>query len=110
VAWHRPFPCPPVLLTRESKGDDVNNRIFFINQKELVLRRPDESDYEVVPPDEPVFILRARDTKALGTIRVYQSLFRPTSEHWKTIQAVIDDFTEFKKNNPERMGDPEEVY
>ena len=85
----------------------MNNRIFGINENfELELMRNNEQ----VPIYEPVFVLRARDCKALGTIRVYQSLFPPTSEHWKTIQTVIDDFMEFKKNNLEKMGDPEEVY
>ena len=85
----------------------MNNRIFTIaNGLMLALKKTGEE----VPPSEPVFILRARDTKALGTIRVYQSLFPPTSEHWKTIQAVIDDFTKFREENPARMGHPWEVY
>ena len=84
----------------------MNNRVFRIQEDDLVLRRTGVA----VSEDEPVFILRACSDKALGTLRVHQSLFAPTSEHWKVIQAVMDDFTEFKKNNPEKMGNPEEVY
>ena len=88
----------------------MNNRIFFINQKELVLKRPDKSDYEVVPKNEPVFILRARDCKAMGTIRCYQALFAPSSEQWKVVQDVIDDFAKFRKESPELVGEPDECY
>lgn len=88
----------------------MNNRIFCINQKELVLKRSDKSDYVIVPKDEPVFILRAEDKWALSTIRVYQSTFRPTSEQWKIIQDVINDFTEFKNKNPEKMKESSECY
>ncbi len=88
----------------------MNNRIFWINQKELVLKRPDKSDYEVVPKDEPVFILRARDRGALATVRVNQSRFSPTSKEWKVHQDVIDDFTKFREENPELMGEPSECY
>lgn len=85
----------------------MNNRIFIIaNGLMLTLKKTGEE----VPKNEPVFILRARDCKALGTIRVYQSLFPPTSEHWKTIQAVIDDFMKYRKKNYNKMGDPEKVY
>ena len=85
---------------------NINNRVFHIVGKGLVLSK----NNEFVSQDEPVFILRARDKKALGTIRCYQALFAPSSEHWKTIQAVIDDFTKFREENPARMGHPEEVY
>ena len=85
----------------------MNNRVFEINENfELELRRNNEQ----ISIDEPVFILRASDTQALSTIRVYQSTMAPTSEGWKVIQAVIDDFTEFKGLNRLKMGDPSEVY
>jgi len=84
----------------------MNNRIFGIANSFLLLLRTGEE----VPVTEPVFILRARDKQALSTIRVYQSTMPPTSEGWKIIQAVIEDFTEFKGLNRLRMGEPSEVY
>ena len=85
----------------------MNNRVFQIaNGLMLALKKTGM----VISDDEPVFILRACDTQALSTIRVYQSTMPPTSEGWKVIQAVIDDFTEFRKKNPGLMGEPSEVY
>ena len=85
----------------------MNNRVFEINEShELVLRKNGEK----IPFDEPIFILRARDMQALSTIRVYQSTMSPTSEGWKIIQVVIEDFTKFKQENLELMGIPSEVY
>lgn len=85
----------------------MNNRVFEIIHDTLVLRR---DVVETVPSDEPVFVLRSRDCKALATIRAYQSNFSPTSEHWKIIQAVINDFTKFRNENPDKMGEPKECY
>ena len=84
----------------------MNNRVFISDHDHLRLKLT----MQIVPEDEPVFILRACDTQALSTIRVYQSTMPPKSEGWKVIQAVIDDFTEFKNENPEKMGSPEKVY
>lgn len=84
----------------------MNNRVFRIIGTSLLLTK----NNELIPEDEPVFILRARDNKALGTIRAYQSIFAPTSEHWKVIQNVIDDFTKFRQENQEGMAEPSEVY
>ena len=84
----------------------MNNRVFTIANCLLKTL----SNGTSIPEDEPVFILRACDTQALSTIRVYQSVFVPTSKHWKIIQAVIEDFTKFREENPDLMGNSTEVY
>jgi len=84
----------------------MNNRVFHIIGNGLVLSK----NNAFIPDKVPVFILRACDTQALSTIRVYQSTMPPTSEGWKIIQNVIDDFTKFKQENPKLMGKPNEVY
>lgn len=84
----------------------LNNRIFTIDDDRLKLATLNVS----VPEDEPVFILRARDGFALSTIRSYQSTMSPTSDEWKVIQDVIDDFVKFKDENPYKMRRPSEVY
>jgi len=84
----------------------MNNRKFTIEDNKLKLIALKIT----IPEDEPVFILRARDNKALSTIRVHQSTFAPTSEHWKVVQTVIDDFTAFRQGNSVLMGAPSEVY
>lgn len=84
----------------------MNNRVFKIVDGDLVSKTDDVE----VPEGEPVFILRARDLKVLSTIRCYQSLFAPTSDNWKVIQEVLDDFNEFRQKFPERMKEPEDLY
>lgn len=85
----------------------MNNRVFYIGLDGLLtLTRTTKT----ISEDEPVFILRARDRQALSTIRVYQSTMPPTSEGWKIIQAVIDDFVKFKQENGILMGTPSDVY
>lgn len=84
----------------------MNNRVFCIDDNKLKLLR----NGKIVPETTPVFVLIARDTQALSTIRVYQSTMPPTSEGWKIIQNVIDDFTKFRQENPNQMGTPAQVY
>ena len=87
----------------------MNNRVFEIDSeihRNLIVK----STGKIVSENEPVYVLRACDNKALATIRVSQSNFAPTSKHWKIIQDVIDDFTKFRKENPELMKEPEECY
>lgn len=85
----------------------MNNQVFATNGRHsLLLKRTGE----LVPENEPVYVLRARDKGALATIRVNQSQFAPTSEHWKVVQNVIEDFAEFRQKNPDLMGEPSEVY
>jgi len=65
---------------------------------------------EVIPDDEPCFIIRARDKKALVTLKAY-FLFcaeeggDPT--HLKAISNRIEEFEKFEKENPERMKEPD---
>ena len=84
----------------------MNNEAFETVDGWLFSTRTNES----VPEDEPVFILRGRDLKALSTIRSYQSTFSPMHEHWKATQKVLNDFGEFREQNPEKMSEPEDLY
>ncbi len=65
---------------------------------------------EAIPEDEPIFILRACDRQASSILRVYQAKMRPASDCWKGLQAVIEEFTHFRQNNPDKMKQPEEAY
>jgi len=84
----------------------MDNNVFAIYENQLQIKRTGE----LIPDEEPVFILRARDKQALSTIRVYQSTLRPAGEEWKIIQEVIEKFTLFAGLNRLRMGNPSEVY
>ncbi len=85
----------------------MNNAVFEIVDNRLVSTT---KAGETVPDDEPVFILRGRDLKALSTIRSYQSTFSPMNDSWKTTQKVLNDFSEFREQNPKKMTEPEDLY
>ena len=78
---------------------------FEIRDNKLVNR----SSGEVIPDDEPTFILRARDILALGVLNYYQVRSDRdgcTQYHMQLVEDVIKRFTDFRNNHPERMKQP----
>ncbi len=59
----------------------------------------------VIPEDEPIFILRARDIHAIDALKNYSDLCE-VDGHIMTVLHRIQDFAKFAKNNPERMREP----
>jgi len=59
-----------------------------------------------VPDDEPLFILRAQDRKALPVLLAY-SMICDNIDHKASIKKTIDDFREFQAKNPDRMKEPD---
>lgn len=59
-----------------------------------------------IPDDEPVFIMRARDTFAAGAIYNY-ALDCPPGAHREAVLKRFDDFSSFAKQHPERMREPD---
>lgn len=59
----------------------------------------------VIPDDEPVFILRARDKHAIDTLLFYLRQCEIT-EHCLVIEKRINDFLMFEENNQYRMREP----
>ncbi len=84
----------------------MNNDAFEIVDNRLISTR----NGVIVPNDEPIFILRARDSKALSVIRVYQSIFSPTTKNWKLAQKIFDDFDDFRNRFPRKIMEPNELY
>lgn len=62
-------------------------------------------DITDLPPDEPVFILRARDHHALKAIQFYQALVQ-TEHHTFAIQETIEAFETFAAEHADRMKEP----
>lgn len=61
---------------------------------------------ELIPHDEPIFILRARDIHAADALDYYKEQVR--DEHHKTvIEARIRQFLKFADENTERMKEPD---
>lgn len=61
------------------------------------------------PMDEPLFVLRARDKRALGAVRHYrdhQSAQAPTN-HLDGVEKAYRQFSLFAEENPELMREPD---
>ena len=63
----------------------------------------------IVPDDEPLFILRARDVNAVATLKEYLRLACRScdTDHTRAICKRISDFDKFKKEYPDRMKIPD---
>lgn len=79
----------------------VHNKVMDPKIKELL----------GVPEDEPIFILRAQDDKALAAVENYyylQSQDRPAEDHQAPefldeIRAIREEFFAFQEQNPDRV-------
>jgi hypothetical protein len=64
---------------------------------------------EEIPEDEPLFLLRARDSTALSALNQYlyeAGHAKCKQEHIQGISQMIFKFLEFAGNHPERMKVP----
>ena len=61
---------------------------------------------ELIPDDEPIFILRARDIHAILMLEGYATNIIER-DHRIAVQGRIEDFREFAANHPERMKEPD---
>lgn len=86
-----------MLETQEPKyGINENGQLF--NRK----------TGNVIPDDEPVFILRARDIHAADTLRNYYAACE-IEGHRKVVYERIVDFNRFAIEHPDRMREPGEL-
>lgn len=76
---------------------------FEFKEGQLVSR-----DSGPVPKDEPVFILRARDSRAVAAMAYYQSICRD-ADHQAAVGKRIEDFERFERENPDRMKEPDTI-
>ena len=61
---------------------------------------------EPIPKDEPVFMFRGKDARAVGTLYFYQSACEK-AEHKEVVEMIIEDFEQFRKRRPELMKEPD---
>lgn len=79
---------------------------YAVNEKGQVYNRVSG---EVVPQEEPLFMLRARDILALGTLSDYAVRAvndNCTDIHLEGIDATIRQFEKFRRQFSERMKQP----
>lgn len=60
------------------------------------------------PPDEPVFVLRGQDRRALGAIHFYRDhqAHDARTFHLEGIDKAVADFEKFRRDNLDKMKDP----
>lgn len=61
-----------------------------------------------IPDDEPVFIFRARDRRAVKALIGYLDDL-PNGQHADAVEARIVDFRRYAEKHPERMKEPDTV-
>ena len=83
-----------MLKTQEPKYDAVDGRIV------------NRASGEPIPDDEPIFVFRARDVKALHALRAYFGHCTDT-HHMAAVTQRIEDFKAFAQTHPERMKEPD---
>jgi hypothetical protein len=61
------------------------------------------------PQDEPVFLLRAQDKRALGAIRFYRERqrFDADHDHLMGVEQAVRDFENFRHHHPDRLKEPD---
>jgi len=59
-----------------------------------------------IPDDEPLFVFRAQDKKALAALVAYQKVC-DFGKHRRLLDERIEAFRQFVKDNPEKMKDPD---
>ena len=59
-----------------------------------------------VPPDEPLFILRACDRKALPVLVAYNAIL-DNLEQKVEVAKTINDFRKFQEDHLDRMKEPD---
>ena len=62
-----------------------------------------------IPDDEPIFIFRAKDAVSEQTLHYYLTM-AVTEDHKSAIRQRIQDFKDFRVNNPDRMKAPDTVF
>lgn len=83
-----------MLKSQEPKYDIRNRRII------------NRATGEVIPNDEPIFILRAKDRKALHVLREYLDVITKPA-HFEAVVSRIRDFMAFRHAHPDRMKEPD---
>ena len=79
----------------------MHERKYMIENNQLVKREGKKP----VPHDEPLFIFRAKDRKALAILVAYGQIV-DNLEQKAEVNKSVQDFRAFQEKNPELMGEP----
>ncbi len=79
----------------------MNERKYKIKDGNIVKRNGEKP----IPNDEPLFIFRAKDRKALLALVAYNATL-DNFDQMASVRKTIEDFRDFQEKNPEKMGEP----
>jgi hypothetical protein len=79
----------------------MHERKYKIKDGRLVKR----SNEVPIPEDEPLFIFRAKDRKALAALVAYNMIL-DNLEQKEQVTKSVNDFRAFLENHPELMAEP----
>lgn len=79
----------------------MHERKYKIKDGRIVKRKNEVP----IPDDEPLFILRAKDRKALTTLVAYNMILDNLDQKAEVTKS-INDFRDFQEKNPEKMREP----
>lgn len=79
-----------------------NDTKYFVHDGSYVNRY----SHEIIPANEPVFILRARDRHAIATLQRYLDLTHD-AEHQIAVGKVIQRFMVYAEGHQGRMKEPD---
>lgn len=75
---------------------------YDVREGRIVNRRTGQP----IPDDEPVFVFRAKDRRALTALTAYYAAIT-NPEHAKAVAVRIESFKAFAAGHPERMREPD---
>jgi hypothetical protein len=87
------------------KARDIDSK-FAVSTDGKIYKKSNE---EIIPDDEPLFLLRGRDVLALELLGSYERISRSylcNEYHLKKLKETIAGFIKFQKDYPERMKMP----
>lgn len=85
----------------QMKGIKMHERKYQIIDNKLVKR----SNQVPVPDNEPLFIFRAKDRKALATLVAYNMILDNLDQKAEVTKS-INDFRAYQEMNPDKMAEP----
>ena len=77
-------------------------RKYEVNSKGQIVKRDNKVP---IPDDEPIFIIRGKDRKALPTLVAYNAILDYLDQK-ESVTKSIEDFRTFQEQHPERMAEP----
>ena len=87
------------------KARDIDSK-FAVSTDGKIYKK---SNDEIVPDDEPLFLLRGRDVLAVQLLYAYLDISQGANcnpYHFFKLGETVGDFLKFRKEHPERMKIP----